>query len=560
MSSLQILQGTFRLGDTKTLQLPQLTLNAGDSWAFVGSNGSGKSALARALAGELPLLKGERQSQFSHITRLSFEQLQKLVSDEWQRNNTDMLSPGEDDTGRTTAEIIQDEVKDAPRCMQLAQQFGITALLDRRFKYLSTGETRKTLLCQALMSEPDLLILDEPFDGLDVASRQQLAERLASLHQSGITLVLVLNRFDEIPEFVQFAGVLADCTLAETGAKEELLQQALVAQLAHSEQLEGVQLPEPDEPSARHALPANEPRIVLNNGVVSYNDRPILNNLSWQVNPGEHWQIVGPNGAGKSTLLSLVTGDHPQGYSNDLTLFGRRRGSGETIWDIKKHIGYVSSSLHLDYRVSTTVRNVILSGYFDSIGIYQAVSDRQQKLVQQWLDILGIDKRTADAPFHSLSWGQQRLALIVRALVKHPTLLILDEPLQGLDPLNRQLIRRFVDVLISEGETQLLFVSHHAEDAPACITHRLEFVCFGQPAEQSVEHGRQHNREHGHPEQRRPVTQVRFQCDQKCGPHDVSLLRNSPQSPLVTAPLGEGSQVICLPTEGSMVSPSVLCR
>ncbi|MGQ7109534.1 ATP-binding cassette domain-containing protein, partial [Escherichia sp. TWPC-MK] len=130
-------------------------------------------------------------------------------------------------------------------------------------------------------------------------------------------------------------------------------------------------------------------------------------------------------------------------------------------------------------RFQTVVRNVILSGYFDSIGIYQAVSDRQQKLVQQWLDILGIDKRTADAPFHSLSWGQQRLALIVRALVKHPTLLILDEPLQGLDPLNRQLIRRFVDVLISEGETQLLFVSHHAEDAPACITHRLEFVPDG---------------------------------------------------------------------------------
>ncbi len=118
---------------------------------------------------------------------------------------------------------------------------------------------------------------------------------------------------------------------------------------------------------------------------------------------------------------------------------------------LKKHIGYVSSSLHLDYRVSTNVRNVILSGYFDSIGIYQAVSDKQHKLVQQWLDILGIDKRTADAPFHSLSWGQQRLALIVRALVKHPTLLILDEPLQGLDPLNRQLVRRFVDVLIGEG-------------------------------------------------------------------------------------------------------------
>ena len=479
MSSLQISQGTFRLSDTKTLQLNAFVLNTGDSWAFVGSNGSGKSALARALAGELPLLKGERQCHFTRITRLSFEQLQKLVSDEWQRNNTDLLSPGEDDTGRTTAEIIQAEVNDPARCSTLAQQFGITSLLDRRFKYLSTGETRKALLCQALMSEPELLILDEPFDGLDVASRQQLADLLASLHQTGYTLVLVLNRFDEIPDFVQFAGVLADCTLTESGEKADLLQQALIAQLAHSEQLDGITLPEPDEPSVSLALPTDDARIVLKDGVVSYNDRPILHGLSWQVKPGEHWQIVGPNGAGKSTLLSLITGDHPQGYSNDLTLFGRRRGSGETIWDIKKHIGYVSSSLHLDYRVSTTVRNVILSGFFDSIGIYQAVSDRQHKLAQRWLDILGMDKRTADAPFHSLSWGQQRLALIVRALVKHPTLLILDEPLQGLDPLNRQLIRRFVDILISEGETQLLFVSHHAEDAPTCITHRLEFTPEG---------------------------------------------------------------------------------
>ncbi|HFZ8993648.1 TPA: molybdate ABC transporter ATP-binding protein ModF [Citrobacter freundii] len=479
MSSLHISQGTFRLSDTKTLQLNTLSINAGESWAFVGANGSGKSALARALAGDLTLLKGERQCSFSRTTRLSFEQLQKLVSDEWQRNNTDLLSPGEEDTGRTTAEIIQDEVKDPARCAALAQQFGITALLDRRFKYLSTGETRKTLLCQALMAEPDLLILDEPFDGLDVASRQQLAALLATLHQAGYTLVLVLNRFDEIPEFIQSAGVLADCTLLETGEKARLLQQALIAQLAHSEQLAGVRLPEPDVPPARHALSEQEPRIVLNDGVVSYNERPILNHLSWQVNPGEHWQIIGPNGAGKSTLLSLITGDHPQGYSNDLTLFGRRRGSGETIWDIKKHIGYVSSSLHLEYRVSTTVRNVILSGYFDSIGVYQAVSDRQRKLAQAWLDILGMGAQIADAPFHSLSWGQQRLALIVRALVKHPTLLILDEPLQGLDPLNRQLVRRFVDILISEGETQLLFVSHHAEDAPACITHRLEFVPQG---------------------------------------------------------------------------------
>ncbi|WP_202303839.1 molybdate ABC transporter ATP-binding protein ModF [Dryocola clanedunensis] len=480
MSALHISQGSFRLGDTKTLSLNHLTLRSGESWAFVGANGSGKSALARALAGTLPLLKGERSGDFSRVALLSFEQLQKLVGDEWQRNNTDMLSPDEEDTGRTTAEIIQDEVQDPERCEKLATLFGIQHLLTRRFKYLSTGETRKTLLCQALMPKPDLLILDEPFDGLDVKSREQLAGLLGELSDHGYTLVLVLNRFDEIPDFVEHAGVLADCTLIETGEKKKLLEQALIAQLAHSEKLAGVALPEADDPSARYALPEGEPRIILRDGVVTYNDKPILHKLSWTVNPGEHWQIIGPNGAGKSTLLSLVTGDHPQGYSNDLTLFGRRRGSGETIWDIKKHIGYVSSSLHLEYRVSTSVRNVILSGFFDSIGIYQAVSDRQQKLTREWLNMLGMNNAIADAPFHSLSWGQQRLALIARALVKHPTVLILDEPLQGLDPLNRQLVRRFVDILIGEGETQLLFVSHHAEDAPECITKRLSFVADGE--------------------------------------------------------------------------------
>lgn len=248
MSLLQISQGTFRLSDTKTLNIEHLSVRAGESWAFVGSNGSGKSALARALSGELPLLSGQRECTFSRITRLSFEQLQKLVSDEWQRNNTDLLSPGEEDTGRTTAEIIQDEFKDATRCARLAEQFAISHLLERRFKYLSTGETRKTLLCQALMGDPDLLILDEPFDGLDVASRQQLAEMLARLNDEGIALVLVLNRFDEIPAFVQYAGVLADCVLSDTGEKQALLQQALIAQLAHSEKLGGMTLPEPDAP------------------------------------------------------------------------------------------------------------------------------------------------------------------------------------------------------------------------------------------------------------------------------------------------------------------------
>ena len=162
MASLQISQGIFHLSDSRTLTLPDLTLHSGESWAFVGANGSGKSSLARALSGELTAAKGELRQDFQRRTRLSLEQLQQLVTQEWERNNTDLLSEGEDDTGRTALEIIQDEVKDEARAQALAQQFGISALLTRRFKYLSTGETRKTLLCQALMAQPDLLILDEP--------------------------------------------------------------------------------------------------------------------------------------------------------------------------------------------------------------------------------------------------------------------------------------------------------------------------------------------------------------------------------------------------------------
>lgn len=485
MKQLTISEGCFRLSHTRTLSLPAISVNEGESWAFVGSNGSGKSALARALSDELTLLTGSRKSRFEHIVRISFEQLQQLVTDEWHRNNTDLLSEGENDTGRTTAEIIQLEHSNESECQRLAQLFGLSHLLTRRFKYLSTGETRKTLLCQALLSSPDLLILDEPFDGLDVESRQQLAHLLSKLSSEGLTLVLVLNRFDEIPEFVTHVGILADCHLTLIGLRQAILSEALVAQLAQSERLSGICLP-PSDTNENNPLIEDIPLIKLTNCFIHYNDRPVINGLNWQVKTDEHWHIVGPNGAGKSTLLTLITGDHPQGYSNDLTLFGRKRGSGETIWDIKKHIGYVSSSLHLDYRVSVSVRHVILSGYLDSIGVYQATSDTQEKLTQQWLDLLGL-AALADTPFQSLSWGQQRLTLIARALVKHPRLLILDEPLQGLDPLNRQLVKRWIDILIREGKSQLLFVSHHAEDAPICITHRLSFIPTGNSYAYAVE-------------------------------------------------------------------------
>ena len=470
---LQIENTIYKISDFRVFTIESLMINAGDIVAFVGRNGSGKSILAKALAGDQTTLSGKVINRFKSIAHISFEHLQKIIDDEWKRNNTDMLSDKEDDTGLTTAEIIQEYNQDQALCENLALQFGIADLLNRRFKYLSTGETRKTLICRTLMSKPELLILDEPFDGLDVASRANLAEILSQLSKQNITIVMVLNRFNEIPLFVKYIGLLANCQLLKYGTKDTILNEVAVKQLTNLEHLSNFTLPEPDEVSV--PLPNDLDRIILNNGFVQYDGKAIINGLSWQVRANENWQIIGPNGAGKSTLLSLITGDHPQGYSNDLTLFGRKRGSGETIWDIKRHIGYVSNSFHLDYRVSLSVENVLASGYFDSIGLYQAPSDKQLKLVKQWLQLLGLTE-LAEKPFQSLSWGLQRLVLIARALVKHPTLLILDEPLQGLDYLNRELVKSWIDNLIDKGNTQLLFVSHHTEDAPKCVTHRLTFV------------------------------------------------------------------------------------
>lgn len=475
MTAIHLQDALFPLSDRLDLKVPALRLAAGQCWAFVGANGSGKTALARALAGELAPRQGRAENGFERTQWVSFEQLQQLTDREREEDQSDLLDY--QDPGHSARDIILERGGSPERLAALARGFGIAGLLDRGFKYLSTGETRKVLLCRALIGEPDLLILDEPFDGLDVQAHAGLMQWLQGLAAAGRTLVLILNRFEEIPDFASHLGILAECELSLAGPREQVGDSLALRQLAHLTALEQASqaLPPPDPDAVRRHLEPGVPRIHLRDARVVYGEQLILDGLNWQVNPGEHWQIVGPNGAGKSTLLSLVTGDHPQGYSNDLTLFGRRRGSGESIWDIKQHIGYVSTTMQQDYRVTATPRSVILSGFFDSIGVYRQPGDRQLALAEQWLALLGME-RLANEPFRSLSYGQQRLLLIARAMVKHPPILILDEPLQGLDGFNRHWVKRWIDLLVAEGGTQLLFVSHHQEDAPACISHRLHFV------------------------------------------------------------------------------------
>ena len=471
MTSLQWQSAALALRGHHTLVIPELCLTPQDCWAFVGSNGSGKTALASALCGELAVRAGEVTGRVRAV-RLSFESQQQLGELDWQRRNTDMLGE-EEEAGYRVSTLMLEAGGEEVQARSLLARFGIESLWERPYRYLSSGEGRKLLLARALLERPELLVLDEPFDGLDQGARASLMSLLAHLVSEGQRLVVIVNRFDEIPPFATHLGLLGERRLLLAGERDTVLGSREVAQLARAEG-QSPQLPPPLV--APTPLPAG-PRVQMRALRVAYGEQVVIDGLDWTIEEGEHWQLVGPNGAGKSTLLALITGDHPQGYSNDLRLFGVRRGSGESIWEIKRHIGLVSPALHLDYRVNCSVQAVVLSGFYDSIGLYTHPGDRQLALADQWLALLGLKDQGA-LPFHALSFGQQRLVLIARALVKHPPLLILDEPLQGLDPLNRHLVREMVVRLIGEG-TQLLFVSHHPEDAPPGLTHRLSFVPNG---------------------------------------------------------------------------------
>ncbi|AHG87024.1 ModF protein [Bibersteinia trehalosi USDA-ARS-USMARC-190] len=467
--ALSIQNAEFQLAK-KVLRIEHFGVTNRDFWVIVGGNGSGKSAFAQALAGKIPLTSGQFSTDFCKIAISSFEQQQKIIEKVFHDRNNDCVNP--DDFGITVREMILNGSEDQQLCAQYAEKLHISTLLDRPFIQLSTGESRKVLLCQLLISQPDLLILDEAFEGLDKASVTAWLELLAELNQQ-MAVVLILSRLNDIPVFASHLALLDNLKLIMQGEKADIETNPLYQQLVYAENAMNIPLPESAAPLIH--LPENQNPFELKNVTVQYGEQKILNNLSWTVQPNQHWWIKGPNGAGKSTLLSLITGDHPQAYANHVVLFGKQRGSGETIWEIKRNIGYVGSQLHMDYRVNSSARDVIISGFFDSVGIYQQIPESLKLKANEWLARLNLS-HLAHKPFRSLSWGQQRLLLITRAMVKHPPILILDEPLQGLDGLNRKLVKHFIDQLVQNSQTQLLFVSHQDQDAPDCITHLFEFI------------------------------------------------------------------------------------
>ena len=429
------------------------------NWMITGTNGSGKSALAAVLAGAGEVVSGSLSGVPARVSLVSYEAQGELIDAERRKDDADILDVISE--GTPVQEIIDQVCQDTSLAVQLVEQFGLTDLLNRSFRKLSTGETRKVLLVRALTSNPQLLVLDEPFDGLDANTHKMLAAHLESI-VGQIPMVLVLNRFDECPDFITNIAYVDNGELQHQVRRDDESAYNDLYQLLHLKTSD-LQVPEADPVSDLPALDPTQPLVRITNAKIQYGDTVIFEDLSWTIEPNQHWQLTGPNGSGKTGLLSLITGDHPQCYVNDIFVFGFQRGQGETIWQIKQYIGYVSTALQWEYRVSTSLRNVIISGFFDSIGLYSKYTDRQRDIANQWLEVLGMRHR-ADDPFNKLSYGDQRLLLIARAMVKHPPLLILDEPCLGLDDMNRQRILALIERICAGSETAVLYVNHHPED------------------------------------------------------------------------------------------------
>ena len=454
----------------KHFQLQDISWDIGPNqhWAVFGGNGSGKSALGAVLMREGEVVSGELDGLPERIAIVSFEAQAALIEAERKKDDADILDVISE--GTPVREMLDENCENVALQQELIKAFNLAPLLDQGFRKLSSGESRKLMLIRALSRNLDLLILDEPFEGLDAASCEYLQQLLVRLAPS-TQIIFILNQFDEIQPFITHLAYMEEGRLTHQIARSDDEALTGLSQLLHLKTTD-LKIPDADIDHRAPALQPDKPLVRIRNGHIAYGDTVIFKDLDWMIEPGQHWQVTGPNGSGKTCLLNLITGDHPQCYINDIYVFGMQRGNGESIWDIKQYLGYVSSALQWEYNVSVSIKNAIVSGFYDSIGIYQKYSDQQSEIADQWLSLLDMQDR-ANQPFSQLSFGDQRLILIARAMVKHPPLLILDEPCLGLDELNRQLVLALIEKICLASETTVLYVNHRSKDRIPGIQNHL---------------------------------------------------------------------------------------
>jgi molybdate transport system ATP-binding protein len=359
---------------------------------------------------------------------------------------------------------------------QVAQLLGIEALLDRRLVQISSGERRRVLLARALLQKPRLLILDNPFAGLDQAFRPALRGIIEHLMAGEMAVMLVTTAWEDVPAGTTHVLLLDEGRVVAQGPRDCLDPEFRASGIATAPaRSAGLVTGNGAAPAARPAPAADDVLVQMEGVRVAYGDVAILDGIEWTVWRGEHWALLGPNGAGKSTLLSLILGDNPQAYANRVSLFGRRRGTGESIWEVKERIGWVAPELQFVTPLAQPCLHVVCSGFFDSVGLYRRPSAQQQAEARRWLSRLGLSHR-AGAAFGTVSEGEQRIVLLARAVVKRPSLLVLDEPCQGLDSAYRARVLAAVDEAGHSLDSSVIYVTHDPLALPSIVTHVLKLA------------------------------------------------------------------------------------
>ena len=487
---INIQDGVVRMPEWRMAEPVNFTLNDGEQLAIVGPNGGGKTMLVNILTGSHPLLMRDPEYDFSpspsksvsdNIKYITFRDAYGGDNDKayylQQRWNQTEI----DDTTPTVAQKLDAAYKLAGEDNEqrrafrdkLYDMFNMRVLLDKHIILLSSGELRKLKLTETLFSQPRVLIMDNPFIGLDAGTRDQLKELFATIVKDNpIQIILVLSKTDDIPSFITHIVEVKDRHVGKKMTREDYLasQVPTPSQVLEAAKAEAIRnLPYNNKEYHTHEVAK------LNHVSIRYGSRTILKELDWTVRNGERWALSGQNGAGKSTLLSLICADNPQSYACDISLFGIPRGTGESIWDIKKHIGYVSPEMHRAYQKDIAAIRIVASGLKDSVGLYAKPSAEEYETCRFWLSVFGLEGKE-NTTFLKLSSGEQRLVLLARAFVKDPELLILDEPLHGLDNNNRMLVKNVIDTFMQRENKTLIMVTHYVEELPTCIDHKIRLI------------------------------------------------------------------------------------
>ena len=475
---IQVRDALCRLSAKRTLRVAHLDIIAGQHLCVFGGNGAGKSTLLQLLLGSLP--SGRAHVQYGlgfdpnvDCLVVSFEQQQAL----WAMDNRhDISEYSEDarDQGTTVRAWILGTTQADTRYEAILVSLGLKELACRGMRYLSSGQCRKAMLAKALYQRPRLLILDDPLGSIDRAAQKQINAALQQWMTPENSTLLLCRRAVDILPGISHLALMDDMSLLAQGELNAMREDSRFRVITQRSITLPKTLPAPVETRRSPALVPGRTLIELHDVFAAYHGERVLENLSWTMHFGQHTLVEGPNGCGKSTLLSLIDGENHMAYGQKVYLFGKKRGSGETIWDVKSHFGVVSNEMHNRYVKGWRVLEVVISGFFDSVGLYDESGASERSCAMEWLKALNIEGLAREY-YDSISFGQQRLVLLVRAMVKHPNILILDEPCVGLDDAHRETILALADLIAATTSTHILYVSHTQGERPRCINQCIRF-------------------------------------------------------------------------------------